>query len=292
MFVLPKGAWTIYALYLTLSSSVFYCTFFLALKTLRKSDSIRLRMSSSINPAADREINCLDNPVKNLIDLLFYMSKYFKTEYRQNGDSYFLEIGSLSIEAERRTQAEKISEMIRIRKFWPDSSYEIYIYCLETVEWDFWQEKMRTKMKTTDEGDWVFRGHLESKRELKFWKKEDYIDNITFLPPMDCELEYTTNNLGRGMKSLLEAGIQEADPDQPRNEETNPLRLLSSDMREEANTAFPGGLNPSLRSPLGNEAGLLLRYAYTDHIKDIFGPWWVGYYLIDLCDYYLKSFAA
>jgi len=146
-------------------------------------------------------------------------------------------------------------------------------------------------MKTDELGDESFKAQLKSGRPVKYWKKDDFIESINFLEIPDCVLEYETNDLERGLKTIVDLKVSEADLNIDTNPEENPLRFLLSDMRKAKDNIFRILFKSDQVEweETKKEINIGKKFPFKVRLDLVFPPWYVGYQLIDLCLYYLRS---
>lgn len=236
---------------------------------------------------ADRNKGYFSNPIKNLEDLFFYIQKTLKCEHSKRKGGYKLSVNSLSVDFRRKAKDANIREELLIKKKWADSSEEKISYTSRYIEQQFYEQRERELMRSEPEADSEYRATFEWPGYSRKLSKEIYIDSLILLQVPLCTLEYQTNNLGRGLRTLASLKIYPEKRGR-HDEKERPLVTLYLEMVRAA-----GWL---LTKQLGNDRkewkkGLQIGKAsveipFKKKFEEVYAPWIVGYSLVDLCRYY------
>ncbi len=232
---------------------------------------------------ADRDRDYFSNPIKNLADLFFYIQKTLDCTCVRRKKGFSLSTSSLSVDFTRKIEGLNINEQVRIRKKWRDFSEERIGYGSNYLEQKACEQIERVRMRSGPESDRAYRENFEIAGVNRVLSKEIYADSLVILQLPQCTLEYQTNNLGRGLRTLASLNI-------PLN---NEAKVKKENVIAHLFLEMVRTVDWLLASQLGRdrkEWKRLLRKGKADIVmpfkkrfENACPPWIVGYDLVDIC---------
>lgn len=223
------------------------------------------------------------------MDLFLYICKDLKSDYDQSRNSCRLSMGSLTVTLDVTIDKFDLHEVLEIRKKWDLSAGEYIVYTMDYIEPHIYEAHERARMKSDPGEDWIYQAHLKAENKNRYLSKEMFIDNLTITEAPDCGLEYATDNLGRGLRTLahLKLSAEQA----PDGRFVDVLFPVYTEMLIAA--------DDYLKEQLGEDKThwtAALRAGRTDiqipfghRVKKVDAPWFHGHDLVRVCRYYAKT---
>lgn len=238
---------------------------------------------------ADRDKDFFSNPIKDLEDLFFYIQESLKCEYTKQKHGYSLRAASLSIHFRRETKGVNISEQLRIRKKWIDSSEEEALYVSKYVEQGFYEQKERERMRSEPESESFYRDGFDIPAWDRTLSKETDVESINIVQLPQCTLEYRTHNLGRGLRTLASLKMIQDKSEDDEGEQI--LAKLYSEMAKKADWLLISQLGKDRKKWEKNlrRGKARVEIPFKKKFEEVDPPWIAGYSLADLCRIYYKK---
>jgi hypothetical protein len=148
-------------------------------------------------------------PSENLPDLFIYICNDLKSDYDLNRDNYGLSFGSLSVTLDILIDKMDIHEVPKINKERSRPSQEFIVYSSEYIEPHIFEAHERVRLNYDPNEDWAYQWHLQIKNTDRYLSKEMFVDNLVIFQAPDCSLEYSTDDLGPGLRSIAQVRSSE-----------------------------------------------------------------------------------
>ena len=143
-------------------------------------------------------------PREDLLDLFIYICNDLKSDYDRNRNNYRLSLGSLSVTLDISIDKMDFHEVLQINKKWNSPFEETIIYSSDYIEPHIFEAHERVRLNNDPNEDWAYQWHLQIKNRDRYLSKEMFVDNLVILKAPDCSLEYSTDDLGRGLRSFAD----------------------------------------------------------------------------------------
>jgi hypothetical protein len=228
-------------------------------------------------------------PMENLLDLFLYICKDLDMDYEKSRNSWRLSAGSLKVTLEVTIDKFDLHEVLEIRKTWDPAAGEHIVYVMDYMEPHIFQAHERERMKSDPREDWVYQAHLAAKDKNRFLSKEMFVDNLKIAKAPDCKIEYATDNLGRGLRTLASLNLSDE-------------RLSDDLFRDILYQVYRSMLREAgdqLKKLLGEDSRRWraairrgtadVRIPFSHMIGRVFPPWCHGRELVRLCRYFAKT---
>lgn len=227
-------------------------------------------------------------PMENLLDLFLYICRDLKADYDRRRNKYKLSLGSLTVDLDVAIDKMDFHEVLQIKKIWDSSAEENIVYSMDYIEPHIFEAHEKERIKSDPKEDWIYQAHLQAKNKNRYLSKEMFVDNITISKAPDCRLEYATDNLGRGLRSLAHLRMLREKTAGGNNKGVLfPVYTGMLIMAEDYLTRQLGEDRTKWKAAI-RRGKAEVRVPFKHRLREVYAPWILGYELVRLCRFYSK----
>ena len=228
-------------------------------------------------------------PMENLLDLFLYICKDLKMDYEKSRNSCRLSVGSLIVSLEVTIDKFDLHEVLEIRKAWGPLAGEYIVYVMDYMEPHIFQAHERERIKSDPGEDWLYQANLAAEGRNRYLSKEMFVDNLTITKPPECNMEYATDNLGRGLRTL--ASLKLLNERFSNGNFRDAIYYVYTVMQREAREQLIGQLGEDWKrwQAALRRGKADIRTPFGQTIRKLYPPWCHGRELTLLCRYFAKT---